>query len=63
MVKSKQVIENNLKGVEVVDFAYPYGDGKKELVPVVEQTGFSSAYILAPRIISTENTPFCRIES
>ncbi|WP_222704726.1 hypothetical protein [Anaerosalibacter massiliensis] len=45
-----------------MDFAYLYGDGKKELVPVIEQAGFSSAYILAPRIIFTENTPFCRIE-
>jgi intercellular adhesin biosynthesis polysaccharide N-deacetylase len=58
LIKSKETIEANLEGVEVVDFAYPYGDGKEELVPLIKEAGFSSAYILAPRILSKENTPF-----
>lgn len=58
LIKSKETIETNLEGVEVEDFAYPYGDGKEELVPLIKGAGFSSAYILAPRILSKENTPF-----
>jgi intercellular adhesin biosynthesis polysaccharide N-deacetylase len=58
LIKSKQTIETKLKGVKVVDFCYPYGDGKNELVPIIKQAGFSSAYILAPRVISKENDLF-----
>ncbi|MDD3840686.1 MAG: polysaccharide deacetylase family protein [Clostridia bacterium] len=58
LIKSKHTIEANLTGVQVVDFAYPYGDGEDELVPIIEQAGFLSAYILAPRIISKQNALF-----
>lgn len=58
LVKSKNNIETNLKGVEVVDFAYPYGEGKDELVPIIKEAGFLSAYILAPRVICEENAPY-----
>lgn len=58
LVKSKNTIETNLKGVEVVDFAYPYGEGKDELVPIIKEAGFTSAYILAPRVICEENAPY-----
>lgn len=58
LIKSKQTIETNLKGVEVVDFAYPYGEGKDELVPIIKQAGFLSAYILAPRVICEQNAPY-----
>jgi len=58
IIKSKQVIEANLSGVEVVDFAYPFGEGKEELVPLIEKAGFLSAYILAPRIICKDNLPY-----
>jgi len=58
IVKSKQVIEANLSGVEVVDFSYPYGEGKAELVPIIKKAGFLSANILAPRIISKKNSPY-----
>jgi intercellular adhesin biosynthesis polysaccharide N-deacetylase len=58
LIKSKQTIEANLKGVQVVDFAYPYGDGKDELIQIIEQAGFLSAFILAPRVITRENASF-----
>lgn len=58
LIRSKHEIETNLSGVEVVDFAYPYGEGKDELVPIIEEAGFSSAYILAPRIINEQNAPY-----
>lgn len=58
LIKSKNTIENNLKEVKVVDFAYPYGDGKDELVPIIKEAGFLSAYILAPRIICKQNAPY-----
>lgn len=58
IIKSKQTIETNLSGVEVVDFAYPYGEGKDELVPIIKQAEFSSAFILAPRVICEENAPY-----
>ena len=58
LIKSKSTIETNLKGVEVADFAYPYGEGKDELVPIIKEAGFLSAYILAPRVISEENASY-----
>jgi len=58
IIKSKQVIEANLSGVEVVDFAYPFGEGKEELVPLIEKAGFLSSYILAPRIVCKDNSPY-----
>lgn len=58
LIKSKNTIESNLSRVEVVDFAYPYGDGKDELVPIIKEAGFLSAYILAPRVISKQNDPY-----
>lgn len=58
LIKSKDTIKNNLAGVEVVDFAYPYGEGKDELVPIIKEAGFLSAYILAPRVICEENAPY-----
>ena len=58
LIKSKETIEKNLNDVEVVDFAYPYGEGKDELVPIIKEAGFLSAYILAPRVICEENAPY-----
>lgn len=55
LIKSKKTIETNLEGVEIVDFAYPYGEGKDELVPIIEKAGFLSAYILAPQVIYEQN--------
>lgn len=58
LIKSKSTIETNLTEVKVVDFAYPYGEGKDELVPIIKEAGFLSAYILAPRIIYKQNAPY-----
>jgi poly-beta-1,6-N-acetyl-D-glucosamine N-deacetylase len=51
---SKKTIEKHLK-VTVEDFAYPYGNGKVELAAVIQRSGFSNAYILAPRSITANN--------
>ena len=57
-IKSKNTIEANLTGVEVIDFAYPFGEGKDELVPIIKEAGFLSAYILAPRVICKQNASY-----
>ncbi|MEH6995766.1 polysaccharide deacetylase family protein [Neobacillus drentensis] len=51
---SKKTFEKHL-GVTVDDFAYPYGNGKEELAAVIQRCGFKSAYILAPRSITSDN--------
>jgi poly-beta-1,6-N-acetyl-D-glucosamine N-deacetylase len=58
LIKSKNTIEAKLKGIEVLDFAYPYGNGKDDLKPIIKEAGFLSAYILAPRIIDKDNAPY-----
>ncbi|GEK88370.1 intercellular adhesin biosynthesis polysaccharide N-deacetylase [Alkalibacterium putridalgicola] len=58
LVKSKAVIEAELEGVEVLDFAYPYGNGTTELAEVIQASGLRSAVILAPRIIAPGNAPY-----
>lgn len=54
LLLSKKTIEKNL-GVKVEDFAYPYGNGQDELANVIQKSGFKSAYILAPRAITSDN--------
>lgn len=54
LLLSKKTIEKNL-GVQVEDFAYPYGNGKDELATVIHKSGLKSAYILAPRSITPDN--------
>jgi poly-beta-1,6-N-acetyl-D-glucosamine N-deacetylase len=51
---SKKIIEKNLS-IQVKDFAYPYGNGRKDLVDIIKKTGFESAFILAPRSITEKN--------
>ncbi|WP_099363976.1 polysaccharide deacetylase family protein [Fredinandcohnia onubensis] len=51
---SKDTIEEQLN-VEVKDFAYPFGNGRADLVDAIKQSGYSSASILAPRSITSEN--------
>ncbi len=58
LLKSKAVIEAELEGVEVLDFAYPYGNGTTGLAEVIQASGFRSAVILAPRIIDQGNAPY-----
>jgi poly-beta-1,6-N-acetyl-D-glucosamine N-deacetylase len=54
ILQSKKIIEKNLR-VTVEDFAYPYGNGSEALAAVIQRSGFKSAYILAPRSITTDN--------
>ncbi|MDN3018816.1 polysaccharide deacetylase family protein [Paenibacillus sp. BSR1-1] len=57
LLLSKKTIEKNL-GVQVEDFAYPYGNGKDELAAVIQRSGFKSASILAPRSITLNNDAY-----
>lgn len=56
--RSKEAIEGQLKGVEVLDFAYPFGNGAPNLAEILREEGFRSASILAPRVIDGANDPF-----
>lgn len=58
LIKSKRTIESKLSGVKVRDFAYPFGEGDPELVPLLKKAGFRTACILAPRVIDAENDPY-----
>lgn len=58
LAKSKVTIEANLQGVEVLDFAYPFGDGQEELARIIREKGFRTASILAPYTIDAENDPY-----
>ncbi|WP_440273947.1 polysaccharide deacetylase family protein [Ferdinandcohnia sp. SAFN-114] len=51
---SKELIEDHLN-IEVKDFAYPFGNGRAELVNPIKQSGYETASILAPRSITSEN--------
>lgn len=58
LVKSRETIESNLTGVEVLDYAYPFGEGKAELAELIRDNGFRTAFILAPRVIDPDNDPY-----
>lgn len=58
LVKSKETIERKLPGVKVVDFAYPFGEGRNELTPLIKQAGFLSAFVLEVETISEEDSLF-----
>ncbi|TDL76092.1 polysaccharide deacetylase family protein [Peribacillus frigoritolerans] len=57
LILSKSTIKRNLS-MNVKHFAYPYGNGKVETAAVIQEEGFKSASILAPRSITSENDPY-----
>lgn len=58
LLKSKKTIEANLQGVEVLDFAYPFGNGREELAQIIRENGFRTASILAPYSIDSKNNHY-----
>lgn len=58
LVLSKNTIETSLKNVEVLDFAYPFGNGSTELANIIRECGFRTSFILAPRIIDEGNDSY-----
>lgn len=58
LIKSKETIESKLNNVEVVDFAYPYGEGKSDLVPIIQEAGFLNASLLYADTITVEDDPY-----
>jgi poly-beta-1,6-N-acetyl-D-glucosamine N-deacetylase len=58
LLLSKKTIEESLVNVEVKDFAYPFGNGRDDLVVIIKEAGFRTSFILADRTIDENNDPY-----
>ncbi|MDS0524582.1 polysaccharide deacetylase family protein [Clostridium sp. SHJSY1] len=54
---SKKTLEDEL-GIKVTTIAYPFGNASDDVAAIVEKSGFTDGFILAPQPLAKDNDPF-----